>query len=69
MRSLRLARHPAATEHERLVYEGWLLYDTGHCEEALQKADESISIQRSFEAFTIRNTFIGSVISEIIHLE
>ncbi|GJN24692.1 hypothetical protein PR202_gb12447 [Eleusine coracana subsp. coracana] len=30
MRSLQLARHHAATEHERLVYEGWLLYDTGH---------------------------------------
>ncbi|PNT76920.1 hypothetical protein BRADI_1g55640v3 [Brachypodium distachyon] len=31
MRSLQLARQHAATEHERLVYEGWLLYDTGHC--------------------------------------
>ncbi|XP_066396821.1 ETO1-like protein 1 [Miscanthus floridulus] len=54
MRSLQLARHHAATEHERLVYEGWLLYDTGHCEEALQKAEESISIQRSFEAFFLK---------------
>ncbi|CAD6220936.1 unnamed protein product [Miscanthus lutarioriparius] len=51
---LQLARHHAATEHERLVYEGWLLYDTGHCEEALQKAEESISIQRSFEAFFLK---------------
>jgi hypothetical protein len=54
MRSLQLARHHATTEHERLVYEGWLLYDTGHCEEALQKAEESISIQRSFEAFFLK---------------
>jgi len=30
------------------------LYDTGHCEEALQKAEESISIQRSFEAFFLK---------------
>ncbi|KAG8100532.1 hypothetical protein GUJ93_ZPchr0013g34300 [Zizania palustris] len=54
MRSLQLARQHAATEHERLVYEGWLLYDTGHCEEALQKAEDSISIQRSFEAFFLK---------------
>uniref|UniRef100_A0A0E0LHS2 BTB domain-containing protein n=1 Tax=Oryza punctata TaxID=4537 RepID=A0A0E0LHS2_ORYPU len=54
MRSLQLARQHAATEPERLVYEGWLLYDTGHCEEALQKAEESISIQRSFEAFFLK---------------
>ncbi|XP_006658331.1 ETO1-like protein 1 [Oryza brachyantha] len=54
MRSLQLARLHAATEPERLVYEGWLLYDTGHCEEALQKAEESISIQRSFEAFFLK---------------
>ena len=53
-RSLQLARQHAGTDHERLVYEGWLLYDTGHCEEALQKAEESISIQRSFEAFFLK---------------
>ncbi|KAF9606304.1 hypothetical protein IFM89_024972 [Coptis chinensis] len=38
MRSLQLARHNAASEHERLVYEGWILYDTSHCEEGLRKA-------------------------------
>ncbi|RRT84303.1 hypothetical protein GW17_00022676 [Ensete ventricosum] len=54
MRSLQLARQHAATEHERLVYEGWILYDTGHCEEGLRKAEESISIQRSFEAFFLK---------------
>lgn len=54
MRSLQLARKHAATEHERLVYEGWILYDTGHCEEGLHKAEESISIQRSFEAFFLK---------------
>ncbi|XP_020096364.1 ETO1-like protein 1 [Ananas comosus] len=54
MRSLQLARQHAATEHERLVYEGWLLYDTGHCEEGLRKAEESIAIQRSFEAFFLK---------------
>ena len=54
MRSLQLARQHAGTDHERLVYEGWLLYDTGHCEEALQKAEESISIQRSIEAFFLK---------------
>ncbi|CAL9077684.1 unnamed protein product [Musa acuminata var. zebrina] len=54
MRSLQLACQHAATEHERLVYEGWILYDTGHCEEGLRKAEESISIQRSFEAFFLK---------------
>lgn len=54
MRSLRLARNHSAHEHERLVYEGWILYDTGYREEALTKAEESISIQRSFEAFFLK---------------
>ncbi|KAK9945232.1 hypothetical protein M0R45_010757 [Rubus argutus] len=30
MRSLQLARQHASSEHEKLVYEGWILYDTGH---------------------------------------
>ena len=54
MRSLRLARDNASSDHERLVYEGWILYDTGHREEALQKAEESIAHQRSFEAFFLK---------------
>ncbi|KAK1313716.1 ETO1-like protein 1 [Acorus calamus] len=54
MRSLQLARQHAASDHERLVYEGWILYDTGHCQEGLQKAEESISLQRSFEAFFLK---------------
>ncbi|KAA8517452.1 hypothetical protein F0562_017745 [Nyssa sinensis] len=54
MRSLRLARNHSTSENERLVYEGWILYDTGHREEALAKAEESISIQRSFEAFFLK---------------
>ncbi|XP_047308329.1 ethylene-overproduction protein 1 [Impatiens glandulifera] len=54
MRSLRLARNHSTSEHERLVYEGWILYDTGHREEALTKSEESISIQRSFEAFFLK---------------
>ncbi|XP_061376049.1 ethylene-overproduction protein 1-like isoform X2 [Gastrolobium bilobum] len=54
MRSLRLARNHSSSAHERLVYEGWILYDTGHREEALAKAEESISIQRSFEAFFLK---------------
>lgn len=54
MRSLRLARNHSTSEHERLVYEGWILYDTGHREEALARAEESISIQRSFEAFFLK---------------
>ncbi|KAJ8899367.1 hypothetical protein K2173_018341 [Erythroxylum novogranatense] len=54
MRSLRLARQHASFEHERLVYEGWILYDTGHCEEGLRKAEESIKIKRSFEAFFLK---------------
>ncbi|PON42507.1 N-terminal acetyltransferase A, auxiliary subunit [Parasponia andersonii] len=54
MRSLRLARNHSSSEHERLVYEGWILYDTGHREEALSKAEESISVQRSFEAFFLK---------------
>ncbi|KAE9600858.1 hypothetical protein Lal_00011336 [Lupinus albus] len=54
MRSLRLARNHSTSDHERLVYEGWILYDTGHREEALVKAEESISIQRSFEAYFLK---------------
>lgn len=54
MRSLQLARQHSSSEHECLVYEGWILYDTGHCEEGLQKAEESISIKRSFEAFFLK---------------
>lgn len=54
MRCLRKARNHAPAEHERLVYEGWILYDTGHHEEAIAKAEESISIQRSFEAFFLK---------------
>lgn len=54
MRSLRLARNHSCSAHERLVYEGWILYDTGYREEALTKAEESISIQRSFEAFFLK---------------
>ncbi|KAK3019357.1 hypothetical protein RJ639_003888 [Escallonia herrerae] len=53
-RSLQLARRNSNSEHERLVYEGWILYDTGHREEALSKAEESIFIQRSFEAFFLK---------------
>ncbi|KAK1426859.1 hypothetical protein QVD17_15539 [Tagetes erecta] len=54
MRSLRLARNLSTTNHERLVYEGWILYDTGYREEALSKAEESISLQRSFEAYFLK---------------
>lgn len=54
MRSLRMARNYAASDHERLIYEGWVLYDTGYCKEAISKADESISIKRSFEAFFLK---------------
>ncbi|XP_065861092.1 ETO1-like protein 1 [Euphorbia lathyris] len=54
MQSLQLARQHASSEHERLVYEGWILYDTGHCEEGLRKAEESIKISRSFEAFFLK---------------
>ncbi|KAI4356039.1 hypothetical protein L6164_000092 [Bauhinia variegata] len=54
MSSLRLARNNSNSEHERLVYEGWILYDTGHREEALAKAEKSISIKRSFEAFFLK---------------
>lgn len=54
MHSLRLARNHSTSVSERLVYEGWLLYDSGHREEALAKAEESIAIQRSFEAFFLK---------------
>lgn len=54
MRSLRLARNHSSSEHEMLVYEGWILYDTGNREEALASAEKSISIQRSFEAFFLK---------------
>ncbi|ERM97415.1 hypothetical protein AMTR_s00252p00018000 [Amborella trichopoda] len=54
MRSLRLARNSSGSDYERLVYEGWILYDTGHREDALVKAEESLSIKRSFEAFFLK---------------
>lgn len=54
MRCLRLARNHSSSLHERLVYEGWILYDTGHREEALSRAEKSILIQRSFEAFFLK---------------
>ncbi|OIW19092.1 hypothetical protein TanjilG_06401 [Lupinus angustifolius] len=54
MRSLWLARNHSTSDHERLLYEGWILYGTGHREEALAKDEESISIQRSFEAYLLK---------------
>lgn len=54
MRSLRMARNHATFEHERLIYEGWILYDTGYREEAIAKAEISISVQRSFEAYFLK---------------
>lgn len=54
MRSLRLARNHSTSEYERLVYEGWILYDTGNREEALSRVERSIVIQRSFEAFFLK---------------
>ncbi|XWS29050.1 hypothetical protein CRYUN_Cryun25bG0123500 [Craigia yunnanensis] len=54
MRYLRLARNLSSSEHEKLIYEGWILYDTGHREEALARAEKSILIQRSFEAFFLK---------------
>lgn len=54
MRSLRMARNHATSDHERLVYEGWISYDTGHREEALAKAEDAITIKRSFEAFFLK---------------
>nr|GMC84125.1 ethylene-overproduction protein 1 [Ipomoea batatas] len=63
MRSLRMARNQARFVHERLVYEGWILYDTGFHEEAIAKAEESISIKRSFEAFFLK----AYILSETNH--
>ncbi|KAK2998969.1 hypothetical protein RJ639_024642 [Escallonia herrerae] len=54
MRSLQLARQHASSQHERLVYEGWILYDTGNCDDGLRKAEESICVKRSFEAFFLK---------------
>ncbi|XP_061350011.1 ethylene-overproduction protein 1-like isoform X2 [Gastrolobium bilobum] len=54
MHSLRMARNHCSTMQERLIYEGWILYDTGYHEEALERADRSITIQRSFEAFFLK---------------
>jgi hypothetical protein len=44
----------ASSEHASSQYEGWLLYDIGHCQEALSKAEKSIPMQRSFEAFFLK---------------
>ncbi|GMI88896.1 ETHYLENE OVERPRODUCER 1, ARABIDOPSIS ETHYLENE OVERPRODUCER 1 [Hibiscus trionum] len=54
MRCLRLATNLSSSEHEKLIYEGWILYDIGLREEALAKAEKSILIQRSFEAFFLK---------------
>ncbi|KAL2508076.1 tetratricopeptide repeat (TPR)-containing protein [Forsythia ovata] len=54
MRSLRFAHNHSSSNYERLVYEGWILYDSGYREEAIAKAEESISLQRSFEAFFLK---------------
>ncbi|XP_058755578.1 ethylene-overproduction protein 1-like [Vicia villosa] len=54
MRSLRLARNHSSSTQERLIYEGWILYDTGYRDEAVTKADRSIEIQKSFEAFFLK---------------
>ncbi|XP_062215916.1 ethylene-overproduction protein 1-like [Phragmites australis] len=59
MRSLRFARNCSLHEHERLVYEGWILYDSGHRDEALAKAEQSIRLQRSFEAFFLKAYALG----------
>ncbi|KHG05206.1 Ethylene-overproduction 1 -like protein [Gossypium arboreum] len=73
MRCLRLARNLSSSEHKKLVYEGWILHDTGHREEAIARADESISIQRSFEAFFLKayilaDTSLGPESSYVIQL-
>ncbi|MBA0633407.1 hypothetical protein Godav_002018 [Gossypium davidsonii] len=73
MRCLRLAHNLSSSEHKKLVYEGWILYDTGHREEAIARADESISIQRSFEAFFLKayilaDTSLGPESSYVIQL-
>ncbi|TKY56508.1 Ethylene-overproduction protein 1 [Spatholobus suberectus] len=54
MRSLRMARNHSSSKQERLIYEGWILYDTGYRDEALARADRSITIQRSFEAYFLK---------------
>ena len=54
MRCLMLARNHATSDYERLIYEGLILYDTGYNKAAVSKADLSISIQRSFEAFFLK---------------
>ncbi|XP_027330362.1 ethylene-overproduction protein 1-like [Abrus precatorius] len=54
MHSLRMARNHSSSMQERLIYEGWILYDTGYRDEALARADTSITIQRSFEAFFLK---------------
>lgn len=64
MHCLRLARNYSNFEHERLVYEGWILYDTGHRDEALAKAEESISIKRSFEAYFLKAYILSDSTSD-----
>ncbi|CAL0315615.1 unnamed protein product [Lupinus luteus] len=54
MHSLRMARNHSSSVQERLIYEGWILYDTGYREETLARADRSITIQKSFEAFFLK---------------
>lgn len=56
-----MARNHSTSEYERLVYEGLLLYDFGHREEALVKAEKSIFIQRSFEAFFLKVYALSSL--------
>ncbi|KAM7259990.1 hypothetical protein ACFE04_015731 [Oxalis oulophora] len=54
MRCLRMARNHSISEHEKLIYDGWILYDTNHREEALSMAEKSSLVQRSFEGFFLK---------------
>ncbi|GAQ82116.1 ethylene overproducer1-like protein [Klebsormidium nitens] len=54
MRTLRAARDHSRSEHERLIYEGWILFDTGRRAEAFEKAQMSVSLAPSFEGYFLQ---------------
>jgi hypothetical protein len=59
------AQNCSAHEHDRIVYEGSILYDYGHREEALAKAKQSLLLQRSFDDFLLK-AYVSSGNSSLI---
>ena len=49
---------------ERLIYEEWILYDSGYRDDALARTNRSITIQRSFEAYFLKAYVLADTIMD-----